>query len=310
MISKEAMQIVTLYQDWVARQTGELTIQGVRDIFAEWHTLTAEPAGVAYREVELGAARAMWILPDARDDGKVLLCSHGGGYVGGSMHVHAKFFGHVAKAVGCRALSVDYRLAPEFPHPAPVEDMTAAYRWLIAEQGYSPSDIALIGDSAGGALALTNIANVRNKGLPLPAATVSISPWACKDTSSPSYETNLDNDVLTKRELSSWLADIVIGKDGDWRDPLINPLYIDYAGFPPIYLQVGGYEAILNDSTRIADRAQQAGVTVALDVVPGMQHCFQLMAGHAPEADSAIARIAAWVRPLLHIETTTALESS
>ena len=310
MISKEAMKIVTLYEDWVARQTGELTIQGIRDTFAEWSTLTEETAEVAYREVEAGFVRAMWILPKERDDGKVLLCSHGGGYVGGSMQVHAKFFGHVAKAVGCRALSVDYRLAPEFPHPAPVDDMTAAYRWLIAEQGYRPTDIALIGDSAGGALALTNIANMRNKGLPFPAATISISPWACKDTSSPSYETNLDKDVLTKRELSSWLADIVIGENGDWRDPLINPLYIDYDGFPPMYLQVGGYEAILNDSTRIAERAQQAGVDVALDVVPGMQHCFQLMAGHAPEADDAIARFAEWVRPLLHISTHTGLETS
>ena len=301
MISKEAMKIVALYEGWVAAQTGPLTPEGVRETFAEWSTLTAEPAGVDYQEVAAGSTRAMWIAPKQRDDSKVLLCSHGGGYVGGSMQVHAKFFGHVAKAVGCRALSVDYRLAPEFPHPAPVNDMTEAYRWLIAEQGYQPGDIALIGDSAGGALALTNIANMRLKGLPFPAATISISPWACKDTSSPSYVTNLENDVLTKRELSSGLADMVIGIDGDWRDPLINPFYIDYAGYPPIYLQVGGYEAILNDSTRIADLAQKAGVAVKIDVFPGMQHCFQLMAGHAPEANDAIARIAEWVRPLLRI---------
>ena len=301
MISKEAMKIVALYEGWVAGQTGPLTPEGIRETFAEWSTLTAEPTQVDYQEVAAGSTRAMWITPKERDDHKVLLCSHGGGYVGGSMHVHAKFFGHVAKAVGCRALSVDYRLAPEFPHPAPVNDMTEAYRWLIEEQGYQPGDIALIGDSAGGALALTNIVNIRLKGLPLPAATISISPWACKDTSSPSYVTNLDNDVLTKRELSSGLADMVIGEDGDWRDPLINPFYIDYTGYPPIYLQVGGYEAILNDSTRIADLAQKAGVAVKIDVFPGMQHCFQLMAGHAPEADDAIARIAAWVRPLLRI---------
>lgn len=299
MISKEAMKIVALYEGWVAGQTGPLTPEGIRATFAEWSSLTAEPTQVDYQEVAAGATRAMWITPKERDDRKVLLCSHGGGYVGGSMQVHAKFFGHVAKAVGCRALSVDYRLAPEFPHPAPVNDMTEAYRWLIEEQGYQPHDIALIGDSAGGALALTNIANMRLKGLPFPAATISISPWACKDTSSPSYVTNLENDVLTKRELSSGLADMVIGKDGDWRDPLINPFYIDYTGYPPIYLQVGGYEAILNDSTRIADLAQKAGVAVKIDVFPGMQHCFQLMAGHAPEADDAIARIAGWVRPLL-----------
>lgn len=300
MISSQAMAIVRLYEAWVARQTGPLTAEGIRATFAEWSGLTAEPDGVDYVEVEIGGEagpiRAMWILPAGRDDGKVLLCSHGGGYVGGSMHVHRKFLGHVAKAAGCRALSVDYRLAPEFPHPAPVNDMTAAYRWLIAEQGYHPSAIALIGDSAGGALALTNIANMRGQGLPFPAATVSISPWACKDTSSPSYQTNLANDVLTRRELS---ADLVIGEDGDWRDPLINPFYIDYAGFPPIYLQVGGFEAILDDSTRIAELARNAGVDVRIDVFPGMQHCFQLMAGNAPEADDAVARIGQWLRAAL-----------
>lgn len=299
MISNQAMEIVRLYEAWVVRQTGPLTPEGVRATFAEWSTLTAEPDGVEFVEIDAGPTRAMWILPEQRDDGKVLLCSHGGGYVGGSMHVHRKFFGHIAKAAGCRALNVDYRLAPECPHPASVDDMTGAYRWLIEEQGYHPADIALIGDSAGGALALTNIANMRRHGLPFPAATVSISPWACKDTSSPSYQTNLSNDVLTKRELSAGLADMVIGADGDWRDPLINPFYIDYAGFPPIYLQVGGFEAILDDSTRIAELARKAGVDVQIDVFPGMQHCFQLMAGNAPEADDAVARIGQWLRAAL-----------
>lgn len=299
MSSSQAMEIVRLYEGWVARQTGPLTAEDIRATFSEWSGLTAEPDGVDYVAVEAGLTPAMWILPDGRDDGKVLLCSHGGGYVGGSMHVHRKFFGHVAKAAGCRALSVDYRLAPEFPHPAAVNDMTAAYRWLITEQDYQPSNIALIGDSAGGALAVTNIANMRRQGLPFPAAAVSISPWACKDTSSPSYQTNLSNDVLTKRELSVGLADMVIGTDGDWQDPLINPFYIDYTGFPPIYLQVGGFEAILDDSTRIAELARGAGCAVRIDIFPGMQHCFQLMAGKAPEADDAVARIGQWLRSSL-----------
>ncbi|MEZ5749032.1 MAG: alpha/beta hydrolase [Caenibius sp.] len=301
MISAQAEQIVVLYRDWVSRQTPDMTEVDARALFSEWATLTSEPDDVRYEEIELETCGAMWILPDERDDGKVLLCSHGGGYIGGSMQVHRKFFGHVAKAAGCRALNVDYRLAPEFPHPASVHDMTAAYRWLITDQGYAPDHIALVGDSAGGALALTNIANMRKRGLPFPAATMPLSPWACRDTSSPSYQTNIDNDVLTRRELSSWIADLVLGPDGDWRDPLINPFYVDYAGFPPIYLQVGGYEAILDDSTRIADCARNANVDVKIDVFPQMQHCFQLMAGNAPEADDAVARLAQWVRPLLGI---------
>jgi len=300
--SIEAAAIVALYQDWVARSSPSMTVDDIRTLFDEWQTLTSEPDDVACEPVAIGAMPAMWLLPARRDDRKVMLCAHGGGYVAGSMHVHRKFFGHVARTVGCRALNVDYRLAPEYPFPTPVDDMTRAYRWLIETQGYAPRDIALIGDSAGGALALTSVARMRACGLPLPAATVSISPWACKDTSSPSYQTNIGNDVLTRRELSSWLADLVLGPDGDWRDPLVNPFYIDYAGFPPVYLQVGGYEAILDDSVRVAACARQAGVPVTLDIVAEMQHCFQLMAGRAPEADQALARIARWLRPLLAVD--------
>lgn len=278
-----------------------MPIDVMRRMFSHWGDVTAEPGGVDYAEVDVAAMTSMWIQPKAAAEDKVLLCAHGGGYVAGSIYTHRKFFAHVAKKVGCRALAVDYALCPENTHPAPVYDMVKAYRWLIEKQGIRPVDIALIGDSAGGALALTTVAAIRASTLPRPAGTVSLSPWAGSDTSGESYDTNRDNDVLVTRDMSVAIGKLFIG-DGDPKDPLANPLYIDYAGYPPVYIQVGGYEAVLDDSTRPAEMARHAGVDVRIDIFPEMQHCFQLMVGAAPEADDATARIAAWLKSKLNIK--------
>lgn len=296
MRSKESEAISELYRSWAARATADSTIEDFRRLFDEWGHLTTEPGSVDYIEVQAGPATAMWIVPKESSSDHVLLCSHGGGYIGGSMFSHRKLFGHVAKAIGCRALNVDYRLAPEFPHPGPLDDMTDAYEWLIKDQGIAPGNILLLGDSAGGALCLTNIENIRRRGLPLPGGTMPISPWCCGDHSGESYQTNKEKDLIANPDFSKWLADIVLGADADIKNPTSNPLYIDYAGFPPIYLQVGGDEAVLDDARRVAKLAQAAGVDVEIDVFPGMQHCFQLMAGNAPEADDAGQRLARWAR--------------
>lgn len=307
MASRESQALSDLYRDWARRQAAEapMPIDEMRRMFSHWGDVTAEPGGIDYVEVDVDGMLGMWIVPKGAVEDKVLLCSHGGGYVAGSIYTHRKFFGHVAKQVGCRALAVEYALCPEQSHPAPVNDMVRAYRWLLESEGIRPEDVALIGDSAGGSLALTTISAIRDAGLPLPATTVPLSPWAGGDTSGGSYDANRDNDVLVTREMSQAIGGIFLG-EGDPRDPLANPLYIDYRGYPPIYIQVGGHEAVLNDSTRPAEAAQNAGVKVKIDVFPEMQHCFQLMAGTAPEADDAVTRIAAWLRDHLNIEKLSA----
>lgn len=301
MRSKESDAILYLYQNWVERRHPDMSIEEIRDLFGEWSQLGEEPREVDFIETDASGISCMWILPKNCVEDRVLLCAHGGGYVGGSIYCHRKFFAHMAKAVGCKALSVDYRMAPEHPHPAPVQDMTQAYKWLLENQGYKPENIALVGDSAGGALCLTNIESIRRSKLPMPAATMPISPWCCGDHSGESYLYNKQNDILTDKKLSGELADIVLGKNGDRKDPLSNPLYINYEDFPPIYIQVGGYEAILDDSRRIAEKARLEGAQVKIDIFPEMQHCFQLMAGKAPEADDAVRRFANWVRPIIGI---------
>lgn len=300
MASVQSDDIIALYRGWVDKmaKNPEMSIEELRSLFDHWGDVTADPEDVDYIEVVAGGVRAMWANPKGAAQDRVLLCSHGGGYVVGSMYSHRKLFAHIAKATGCRALIVHYKRAPENPHPGPVNDMVKAYQWLLNDQKIKPEHIAFSGDSAGGALALTTIAAAKEKGLPLPAATMPMSPWAGLDLSGETYETNKDKDALVSRETTTALASLFIG-DGDPQHPLANPLYTDYAGFPPIYIQVGDAETLLDDSKRIAERAKTAGSDVRIDIFPEMQHVFQAMAGNAPEADEAVKLMAEWVRPKL-----------
>jgi acetyl esterase/lipase len=303
MASEQSAALTSLYRNWAALQAAQpnMPMDALRRMFDHWGDVSAEPGQVDYCEIDVNSLRAMWIVPKGSIASRVLLCAHGGGYVAGSIYTHRKLHGHIAKAVGCRALSVNYRLAPEFTHPASVNDMVAAFRWLISHEGVDPACIAILGDSAGGSLALTTVAALKRDKQPLPGAIVSMSPWAGSDTSGDSYQFNAANDVLVTREMSVAIGKLFLGADGDPQDPLANPLRIDYAGFPPLYIQVGSYEAVLNDSTRPAEMARRAGVDVKIDVFPEMQHCFQLMVGTAPEADDATARIAVWLQSKLKI---------
>ena len=301
MASAQSDELKNLYAGWVTAMTQrqDMSLDEIRRLFSHWGDVTTEPGGVDYIEVDAGGVPAMWAIPKGCVQDRALLCSHGGGYVVGSMYTHRKLFGHVAKAVGCRALIVDYRRAPENPHPGPVNDMLTAYRWLLQQDDLSAAHIAFTGDSAGGALALTTIAAARQNGLPIPAATLPMSPWAGWDTSGTTYDTNERRDALVSRGTTNILGSLFIGPNGDPKHPLANPLYTDYSGFPPIYIQVGDAETLVDDSRRIVERAKQAGVDVKLDLYADMQHVFHFLAGTAPEADAAIQQMAQWVRPKL-----------
>lgn len=301
MATVESKALEKLYRDWVAAMTAkpDMDLEEIRRLFSHWGDVTTDPTRVDYLEIEFKGIPAMWAVPHGAVHDRVLLCSHGGGYVVGSMYSHRKLFGHIAKAVGCRALIVDYHRAPENPHPGPVNDMVTAYRWLLECEGLKPQHVALTGDSAGGALALTTIAAARESGLPLPVATMPMSPWSGMDLSGETYETNKHRDALVSRDTTQNLGSLFIGEKGDPKDPLANPLYTDYSNFPPMYLTVGDAETLLDDSRRIAERAKKAGVDVRLEVFPDMQHVFQFLAGTAPEADNAIKGMAEWVRPKL-----------
>ncbi|MGE0601255.1 MAG: alpha/beta hydrolase [Dehalococcoidia bacterium] len=256
-----------------------------------------EPAGVTVTEAYAGGCRAYWHDPQGVDPDRVLIYFHGGGYVVGSPKSHGRLASHIANAVGCRVLSVDYRLAPEHPHPAAVEDATSVYRWVLA-QGFKPEHIAISGDSAGGGLTLATLLSLKMNGLPQPAAAVPLSPWADMEGTGDSMTTNAPYDLIVQKDVLQGMAASFLG-EANPRDPLAAPLYGDYAGVCPLYIQVGGAETLLDDSVRVADRARAAGVDVQVDVFPEMQHVFQLSVGNMPEATDAVTRIGQYLKPKL-----------
>jgi epsilon-lactone hydrolase len=202
----------------------------------------------------------------------------------------------VAKALGVVAFVLDYRLAPEHPHPAQVDDGVAAFTALVAK-GIAPADITTIGDSAGGNLAIAIPLALREQGLPLPGRVIAFSPWLDMENAGATLVTNDATDALiTVPLLEGMIAGVLAEGKIDPRTPLANPLYADFAGFPPLYVNAGAVESLVDNATRVAELATAAGVDVTLSVVEGMQHVFPSMAGNAPEADAEIAAIANWYR--------------
>jgi monoterpene epsilon-lactone hydrolase len=258
----------------------------------QWGDVTAEPRGVDYLEVSANGVPAMWLEPHGADRDRVIVAIHGGGFIGGSLYTHRKMYGHLAKAAGVRVLLTTYRLAPRFPYPAQIDDAVTAYRW-VADQGFTT---ALTGDSSGGGLAVQVALRV-----PGAAALLLLSPWVDMDRAQTagSYEANAATDLVFTRTMVQGLIDVYLPAGVDGRDPAVNAFYADLTGLPPMYVQVGGAETGLGDSERLAALAEKAGVEVRLDVFPGRLHTFQMAAGRSPEADDAIRRFAAWVRPKL-----------
>jgi monoterpene epsilon-lactone hydrolase len=257
------------------------------------------PDGVTITESTLAGLFALDIVPEGAAEGRVVLYLHGGGYVVLSPRTHAKLAAGIAKATGCRVVSVDYRLAPEHPHPAAVVDALAAYRALLAE-GYEPGQVAVSGDSAGGGLTMAMLLAARDEGVPQPAAAVPLSPWVDLEGTGETMDTKADADLIVGRDGLKLMADMYVA-GGDIRDPLVAPLYGDLTGLAALYIQVGGDETLLDDSTRLAANAARAGVDVRLDVFPEMQHVFQMGLGMIPEADDAVARIGQYLRGKLQI---------
>ncbi|MBI5616099.1 MAG: alpha/beta hydrolase [Gammaproteobacteria bacterium] len=299
MASPQAQALIDLYKSWGAAMAANpsMGIEEIREIFDHWGDVTGEPGGVDYLEVDAAGVPCLWAVPKGCAMDRVLVCTHGGGYAVGSMYSHRKMFGHIAKAVGCRAIILNYRRSPEFPHPAQNEDAVAVYKWLL-DQGIKPNHIATTGDSAGGALCTSMVLGARSKGLPLPAAIMPQSPWYDMEAKGATLKSNAAVDALVQEPILQGMVSMFLGEQSK-QDPLANPLYADLKGLPPIYIQVGGDETLLDDSLRFVEKAKAAGVDVKCDVYPEMQHVFHFLAGKAPEADKAIKQYADWVKPKL-----------
>jgi epsilon-lactone hydrolase len=241
----------------------------------------------------IGGVSAVEVTVRGTDQANVILYFHGGVYVIGSAATSVPLVSDLARRTGAKAITVDYRLAPEHPYPAAVEDAQAAYEGLL-EQGIDPGRIALAGDSAGGGLAVATLLSLRDAGTPLPSCAYLMSPYADLTLSGATIvEREAVDPILTPIGLRLRIPDYVAGADAS--DPHISPIFGDLRGLPPLLIQVGSHEVLLSDALRLAARAANADVPVILEVTPGVPHVFQGYAAMLDEGSVALNRAAAFI---------------
>lgn len=251
------------------------------------------PGDVAFETATLGGVPARWSTTPGALPGRVLLYLHGGAYVIGSTLGYRALSSALSRAARARGVALDYRLAPESPFPAAVDDAVAGYRALL-NQDISPGSIAIAGDSAGGGLTVAMLMAARDSGLPMPAAAVAISPWADLACAGTSYATKAAQDPALKREGLLAMAELYLNGASP-QSVLASPVYGDLAGLPPLLIQVGSAEVLVDDAVRLAARAAEDDVAVQLDVWPNMPHVWHAFAAQLSEGRDAIAAAGAFL---------------
>src|SRR5579862_6991081 len=262
--------------------------------FEQMAAMLPVEADIKCQPVTANGVKSEWVSAPDADPGRAILYLHGGGYVIGSINTHRSLAGRLSRAAKARVLVIDYRLAPEHPFPAAVEDSVAAYRWMLA-QGLKPARIAVAGDSAGGGLTVATLVAIRDAKLASPGAGVCLSPWTDLEGVGDSMKSRASIDPMVQRDgLLEMAAHYLAGQNP--RSPLAAPLYADLTGLPPLLIQVGTAETLFDDSTRLAERARKAGVKVTLEPWENMIHVFQVFAPMLDEGQQAIDKIGEFVR--------------
>jgi len=244
--------------------------------------------------VTVAGRAAEWVRAPGIQKERAILYLHGGGYVMGSLNTHRSLVGEVSRAAQAAALLVDYRLAPEHPFPAAVEDGVSAYRWLL-DQGFAPKNLAIAGDSAGGGLAVATLVSARDQGLPMPAAAVPISPWSDMTCSNESYKTRAEADPMVGSGNIGDMARLYLqGKDP--KLPYASPNFADLRSLPPLLIHVGRDEVLLDDSIKLDQKAKADGVNSTLEIWEDMIHVWHAFHPMLPEGREAIARVGSFLR--------------
>jgi len=274
------------------------SIQGFRDLCEKGATRYAKiPEGVIVKAEIIKGINSEWIMPDGADPEKLILYVHGGGYVSGSCNDHRAFVAKLAQRFGINHLQYEYRLAPEHPFPAAVDDSVIVYRYLTEEKGYEPKNIVIVGESAGGGLALALLLALKEKGYNFPAGAVSISPWTDLTCSGESYHTK------NKRSLAPMNSWNVFGKhyigSSDPKNPLISPLFGNPEGLPPIYINSGTDDELFDDGRSFYLKAKEKGVDIRFKAGEGMVHCYPLFSPIFKEAREAMDEIIDFIQERL-----------
>ncbi|MGR2683004.1 alpha/beta hydrolase [Chromobacterium haemolyticum] len=291
---------------WLLRRTAKsltrkpgLTAQEMRERSAKWARGEAKPPrGWRVRKLDAQALRGEWIEPETAErreaTGRVILYLHGGGYCFCSPVTHRGVAAALAREADARAFSLDYRLAPEHPFPAAVDDALAAYQALL-DEGVAADRIVIAGDSSGGGLALALLLSLRDAGAPLPAGAVLFSPWTDLAATGASLEANDASDVMLSAVAVRNFSRYYLG-DAAADHPIASPLYGDYAGLPDLFIQASDTEVLLDDAARVARKASAAGVAVDFKVWRRLPHAWATLAPMLPEARAAIKEASGFVR--------------
>jgi acetyl esterase/lipase len=258
------------------------------------------PPGIIVKVQTIEGIKAEWLVPERALADKLILYMHGGGYVSGSCADHRGLVSKLAKNVGVTVLLFEYRLAPEFPFPAALDDSLTVYGWLISN-GYNPRNILFAGESAGGGLCLAALLALKQNKLPYPVAAVAISPWTDLSCSSESYRTK---NKLSPAPLDSWhvFSAYYVGSNHA-TNPLISPLFGDLEGLPPIFINAGVNDELYEDGEKFYLRAKEFGVDVQFRSGPEMIHCYPLLAPMFKEATEAMAEIVKFIRQHLNLKS-------
>lgn len=261
------------------------------------------PSGYEYEIIDREPFKMEYLKPEGVVTGRVVLQLHGGGYIGPMKNIYRKFSVRYSRlSYGGDVLTVDYRVAPEHPYPAALEDVIHAYQWLVKEKHYRPGQVVVAGDSAGGGLALALCLYLRDHGMPQPAGLVLMSPWADLTCSGDSYEFNFENDPLFGNSRESMLYNSSYIGGADPRDPYMSPVFGELRGLPPMLLQAGGHEMLLSDTLEVARNARRAGVKCRASVYEGMFHVFQMSMDLVPESREAWDEVARFMQIVYKID--------
>ncbi|MDY6825114.1 MAG: alpha/beta hydrolase [Thermodesulfobacteriota bacterium] len=295
MISNEMKAVINFLQKGKDATPADVSPEMMRKGFEQMAALNKPPDEGVYKPDTVAGVPVEWVAFPETLENRVMVYFHGGAYAAGSMNTHRNLCGRLAKATAMTVLMVDYRLAPENPFPAALEDAVAVYRWLISDHGMASDNLVMAGDSAGGGLTLAALLKLKEDGDRLPRAAVCMSPWTDLALTGDSIKTRADDDPFIIADAIGKFAGLYLNV-ADPKNPLASPLYGDLSGLPPLLIQVGERECLLDDSRRLAEKAEAAGVPVKLEVWEGMVHVFQIFAGVAPEGAQAIDNIAEFLK--------------
>jgi len=255
------------------------------------------PKTVKAEKIDIEGLQAEWVTPLNASHEQVILYLHGGGYVTGSIETYRMMCGLLAYHTGMKVLIPDYRLAPENPFPAALNDSLMVYRWLL-EQGFSSTNLIICGDSAGGGLSVATVLALKDKNESLPAAVVCLSPWVDLTLKNETHVTKAEDEAVLRTDvLREWA--FAYTDESNLTNPLVSPVYADFHGFPPLLIQVGTDEILLDDSILLAEKAKADGVQVELKIWDGMWHDWHILGGLIPESKKAFAEIGQFVHTQL-----------